>query len=184
VFFESIYVFRTYKRKSSGGAMEMEYLVNAAIVTAISIETRSMSLYSAMSTKVQGLRTRRLLELLAHEEADHLESFCSLYGGTAEQFTNIQTTNSIYTDPYYCSLLESVTGGSTEEEVLQIALKEEQSCIEWYSAFVDSIREPHLQALFIRILNETQKHADLISEEYMRLMRMVDRSDHDIFVRE
>jgi len=164
--------------------MEMESLINAAIVAAISIETRSMSLYSAMSKKVRGARTRQLLELLALEEADHLESFCSFYPGTAEQRMDILATNSIYMDPYYCSLLKSVTGNSTEKEVLQIALKEEQSCIEWYSAFVDTIREPRLQALFVRILNDTQKHVDLISEEYMRLMRMVDRSDQDIFVRE
>ncbi len=181
---DRLYAIRTDNSNPDCGAMEMESLFNAAIVAAISIETRSMSLYSAMSTKVQGLRTRQLLELLAHEEADHLESFCSLYPGTAEQRMDILSTSSIYMDPYYCSLLKSVTEGSTEADVLQIALKEEQSCIEWYSAFVDTIREPCLQALFIRILDETQKHADLISEEYMRLMRMVDRSDQDIFVRE
>jgi rubrerythrin len=137
-----------------------------------------------MSSKVKDIRTRQVLELLAQEEADHLESFCNLYLGNDNDLVDILGKNSIYADPYYSSLLNSVDGNTTEKDALRIALKEEQACIEWYSVFVDTIREPRLHEVFVRILNETQKHGELISEEYMRLMNMVDRSDQENYVRE
>lgn len=50
--------------------------------------------------------------------------------------------------------------------------------------FRNAIRAPHIREIFVKILNDSNKHYELIAEEYMRLMNMVDRTDQDIFVRE
>lgn len=162
----------------------MESMQKTALLTAIAIEIRSLSFYRAMLSKVDDINTRRIVELLAREESDHLESFCNLYPGNDDELSKILVENNVTCDPYYKSLLESIEGDSTEKDALRIALKEEQSCIEWYSVFVDTIREPGIRDVFARILNETNQHYELISEEYMRLMKMVDTTDQDIYVRE
>ncbi|OGU16280.1 MAG: hypothetical protein A2076_13590 [Geobacteraceae bacterium GWC2_53_11] len=162
----------------------MEPMHVAAIVTAINIENRSLGFYRAVTAKVNDTNTRRVFEVLANEEAEHLESFCNLYQGDQEELVKLLNKNNMQSDPYYCALLDSINESTTEKDALRIALKEEQACIEWYSVFVDSIRAPHIRDVFVRILNESNKHGEVIGDEYMRIMRMVDRSDQDIFVRE
>lgn len=162
----------------------MEPMHVAAIVTAINIENRSLGFYRAVTAKVNDLNTRRIFEVLANEEAEHLESFCNLYQGDQGELVSLINRNNIQADPYYRSLLDSIEDSMTEKDALRIALKEEQACMEYYSVFVDSIRVPHIRDVFVRILNETNKHGEVIGDEYMRIMKMVDRSDQDIFVRE
>lgn len=162
----------------------MEPMHTAAIVTAINIENRSLGFYRAVSAKVNDTNTRRVFELLANEEAEHLESFCNLFQGDQEELVSLINRNNIQAAPYYSTLLDSIDVSATEKDALKIALREEQGCIEWYSVFVDSIRAPHIRDVFVRILNESNKHGEVIGDEYMRIMRMVDRSDQDIFVRE
>lgn len=156
----------------------------AAITTAITIENRSLSFYSALSLKVTDIRTKRIFELLAKEELTHLESFCDLYPGPEGELIELLFSSNMYADPYYCTLLESVDANADEKYALEISLIEEQACLKCYSTFVDTIRVPHVRDVFSEILNETSKHIEMIEEEYMRLMNMVDRSDQDIFVRE
>jgi len=162
----------------------MKSLQEAALVNAILIENRSLKFYRAMSAKVTDMRCKRVLDLMAEEEKEHLESFCRLYPGNEDELYHALIRNDIYDDPYYHSLLDSIAGDCTEIDALKIALKEEQACIEWYSVFVDTIREPDVRNVFVRILHETNNHCELISEEYMLCMNMVDRTDQDTYVRE
>jgi rubrerythrin len=157
---------------------------SAAIVTAINIENRSLGFYRAISSRVKNSCTKRVFEVLAAEEAEHLEAFCRLYEGNETELVALLNKNNVYADSYYCSLLDSIDEHATEKDALSLALKEEQACIEWYSVFVDTIRAPHVRDVFVRILHESNKHGEIIAEEYMRIMRMVDRSDQDIYVRE
>ena len=154
----------------------------AAIVTAINIENRTLGFYRAVTSRVNDSSTRRIFTLLADEEAEHLESFCHLYQGDKSELVDILNRNNVHADSYYSSLLDSIDSTTTEKDALRIALKEEQACIEWYSVFVDAIHAPHVRDVFVRILNESNKHGEIIGDEYMRIMRMVDRTDQDIYV--
>jgi rubrerythrin len=162
----------------------MESIHLSAITTAITIENKSLSFYNALSSRVTDNNTKRIFKLMAQEELEHLKSFYDLYPGSEDELINLLFKSNMYSDPYYCSLLKSVEIDANEKYALEISLKEEQACIEKYSVFVDTIREPHVREVFSRILNETINHSELISEEYMRLMNMVDKSDQDCFVRE
>lgn len=147
----------------------MERMQKAAIEVALVLEIRCLTLYRALSSKVADITTRRMFELLAQTSAEHLESFCSLYTGNDRELIALLGSNSIYSDPYYCGLLSSDCYFTTSHEALQIALKEEQSCIEWYTVFADTIQEPHIRNAFERILNETNEQCEIISAEYTRI---------------
>jgi rubrerythrin len=162
----------------------MKFLKETAVVNAILIENRSLKFYRAMSAKVNDVRCRQILDLMAREEEEHLETICNMYPGNEDELYNALIGNNIYDDPYYRSLLKEVDGITHEHDVLRIALKEEQACIELYQTFVDTIREPEIHDIFVRIHKETSNHCEMISEEYMRLMNMADKTDQDIYVRE
>lgn len=141
-----------------------------AIVTAISIKNRSIGYYRAVSSKVTDTATKKVFGQLAREESEHLESICSLFHGDDNELVRILNANNIQSAPYYSSLLATVDGESTDFEALRIALKVEQSCLEWMTIFADIIREPHIRDVFSRILNETNRHGDMIQSEYTRLI--------------
>ncbi len=162
----------------------MEALREEAILTAITIENRSLCFYRAVSSKVNDSTTRRIFELLSKEESEHLDHLYTLYQGDRQKLESILNDRCVYQDPYYCSLIDSIDSNTLEKDALEIALKEEQACIRSYSSFVESIREPHTRDIFSRILNETRNHCEMIEGEYMRHMKMVDSSDQDIYVRE
>jgi erythrin-vacuolar iron transport family protein len=71
-----------------------------------------------------------------------------------------------------------------EQKALEIALMEEKSCIEQYTALVQDIIDPLVRGIFSRVIYETQKHYDMIEEEYRHVMTMVHESDQNIYVRE
>jgi rubrerythrin len=71
-----------------------------------------------------------------------------------------------------------------EQKALEIALKEEKACIEHYMVLVQDIVDPLVRGIFTRVINETQKHYDMIEEEYRHIMTMVHESDQNTYVRE
>ncbi|HBA73688.1 MAG: hypothetical protein A2X82_07230 [Geobacteraceae bacterium GWC2_55_20] len=157
----------------------MEFFQEKAILTAIAIEIRSLSFYRSMSSKVDDIHTRRFFELLAVEEADQLNLFCKQYSGNDGKLVDILVKNNMYSYPYYCSMLNSVGCHTSESDALQIALKEEQACIDCYTEFMEEIQEPTIRDIFESILKEARKHCELISEEYMRLSGSTEHPDYD-----
>jgi rubrerythrin len=86
--------------------------------------------------------------------------------------------------PTIQALEKAIDTETHEQKALEIALKEEKSCIEQYSVLVRDIIDPLVRAIFERVVKETENHYALIEDEYMHVMKMVDKSDQDIYVRE
>ena len=84
----------------------------------------------------------------------------------------------------YRSLLKAIYENTHEQKALEIAMKEEQACIDHYQVLVKDIVDPLVKGIFERVIKETKGHYDLIEDEYMHVMKMVDKSDQDIYVRE
>jgi rubrerythrin len=158
----------------------MAAMHEAAFEAAIAIEARSLNFYRAATAKVQDPNTKKIFELLALEEARHLESFCSLYQGSDDELVRIVGTcyQNVCADPVYGLLLSSVDDARYEREAIRIALREEQACIDSYTVFVEAIREPHIHEVFATALEETQRHLAMIADEYQRLMDLEDGMDH------
>jgi rubrerythrin len=155
----------------------MESVYQGAIVSAIEIKYRNLGFYRAVAAKVSDNNARVLFGTLTNEESVHLEALCKLYQGDENKLEEILNRNEILDDPYYCSLLSSIEGASAEFDALQVALRQEKSCIEWFTVFADIFREPHIRSVFARVLEETYKRTDLILEASSRFMNVVGQGE-------
>jgi erythrin-vacuolar iron transport family protein len=166
--------------------MGKEYTAEEALKLAIQAEKGSMDFYRRAATVTRNQRAKKVFDLLANEEVGHLKSFFDLYRG--EEFGgDLQTYMASPPDrrnTNYQSLEKAIDEETQEQKALEIALKEENTCIEQYSILVQDIVDPLVRGIFMRVIKETQKHYDMIEEEYRHVMTMVHASDQDIYVRE
>jgi rubrerythrin len=161
----------------------MESFRLAAIRTAINIENRSLAFYYAVSGKVHDINTVMVFERIAKDGAEHLEQFCSLYDGDVENLVNNLNENNLYSNPFYRLLLNSIEGNASEYDALHIALEEKRACIEWYSVFLDTIREPSAHEVFTRIIAHSRLQHKMINDEYMRIKNTAGLADQSHFDR-
>lgn len=142
-----------------------------ALHTAILIEKQSLDFYRYAAKIVSNAGTRRMFELLAAEEAEHLGDFHNIY--KAHEFGDLQGLLNMPPElgtPVYQSLIKAVETDTQEKEAMEIALREERACIELYSDLLITVNDPDARELFGQALRETQTHCNIIQEEYVRLM--------------
>jgi len=166
--------------------MGKEYTLEEALKLAIQAEKGSMDFYRRAASVTRNQRAKRVFDLLASEEVGHLKSFFDLYKG-GEFGSDLKTYMACPPDRKNATLqkLEKAIDEEThEQKALEIALKEEKACIEQYTVLVQDIIDPLVRGIFSRVINETQKHYDMIEEEYRHVMTMVHESDQNIYVRE
>ena len=75
----------------------------------------------------------------------------------------------MFADTKYQQLLDSANAATDELKALEFSLLEEKTCIDYYSMFVDVIRDSSIQEVFHRALTDTRNHLEMISDEYLRL---------------
>ena len=165
--------------------MGKEYSLEQALKLAIQGEKDSMDFYRKAASVAKNERAKKVFDLLANEEVGHLKAFFQHFKGKefgdVESFmkTPPDTNNSTY------KLLIKVLGDETmEQQALEIAMKEEKSVVDHYSVLAKDIVDPLVKGIFERVIKEMQGHYDMIEDEYMHVMKMVDKSDQDIYVRE
>jgi rubrerythrin len=166
--------------------MGKEYTVNEALRLAIQAEKDSMDFYRRASTVTGNQRAKRVFELLANEEVGHLKAFFDLYKGGefGDDLKKYMETPPDMRNATFHQLEKAIDENTHEQKALEIALKEEKSCIEQYTVMVQDIIDPLVRGIFTRVIKETQKHYDMIEEEYRHVMAMVHESDQNIYVRE
>jgi rubrerythrin len=149
----------------------MQSIQLAAIVTAINIENRSLGFYHAVTLKIRGINTRQIFEQLAKDASEHLQLLCNLYDGNKEELVKVLNEKNLYSNPYYCALLKSIDGDTTEIDALSIACDEKQACIECYTVFLDAIREPVIHDMFLKMIEKHRIQYELINKEYARVLK-------------
>jgi rubrerythrin len=166
--------------------MGTEYTVHEALRLAIQAEKDSMDFYRRASTVTGNMRAKRVFELLANEEVGHLKAFFDLYKGGefGNDLKKYMETPPDMRNATFHQLEKAIDENTHEQKALEIALKEEKSCIEQYSNLAQDIIDPLVRGIFMRVIKETQKHYDMIEEEYRHVMAMVHESNQNIYVRE
>lgn len=149
----------------------MESMQEAAIVTAITMVNRSLGFYDAVSAKVKDSKARQVFNQIALEETALLRDLCSLYQGSGDRLVEVLKMNNLYANPYYGLLIDSINETTSEADALKIALEEKRVCIDWYTVFLDTLRDPHIADIFINIINKTQMQCNAASEEYVRVLK-------------
>ena len=165
--------------------MGKEYNIQEALKMAIQAEKDSMDFYRRASAVTKNERAKKVFDLLANEEVGHLKSFFEHYRGS--EFGDLKTfmeSPPNRKNATYLALEKAITENTHEQAALEIALKEEKTCIEQYSLLVKDIIDPLVRRVFEKVVQETENHYALIEDEYMHVMKMVDKSDQDIYVRE
>ena len=165
--------------------MGKEYSVQEALKLAIQGEKDSMDFYRKAASATKNDRARKVFDLLANEEVGHLKSFFDHYKG--KEFGDLDSfmrTPPDTNNPTYKALTKAIDEETHEQQALEIAMKEEKACIDHYTVLAKDIVDPLVRGIFERVIKETQGHYDLIEDEYMHVMKMVDKSDQDIYVRE
>ena len=165
--------------------MMKEYTLQEALKLAIKTEKESMDFYQKAGAITAHERSKKVFGLLANEEIAHLKAFFDHYkGGDFGDLKSFMESPPNKKNTTYQALEKAISGETHEQAALEIALKEEKSCIDQYSVIVKDIIDPLVRAVFQKVVKETENHYALIEDEYMHVMKMVDRSDQDIYVRE
>lgn len=165
--------------------MTKQYTLQEALKMAIENEKESMDFYRKAGSITKDARSKQVFDLLAREELDHLKAFFGHYQGgelgDLESFVNrpIEKGNSIHQ-----ALEGELNEEVNEQKALEIALAEEKSTIELYTMVAREMNDANVRKVFETVIRETQKHHDIIEDEYMRVMTMVHESDQNIYVRD
>ena len=165
--------------------MGKEYSVQEALKLAIQAEKDSMDFYRRAASATRNARAKKVFDLLANEEVGHLKSFFDHYrGGEFGDLKSFMESPPNKKSTTYQALEKAIDEETHEQKALEIALKEEKACIDQYTVMAKDIIDPLVRGIFEKVVKETQNHYDLIEDEYMHVMKMVDKSDQDIYVRE
>lgn len=165
--------------------MGKEYNIQEALKMAIQSEKDSMDFYRRAGSVTKNERAKKVFDLLANEEVGHLKSFFEFYrGGEFGDLKSFMESPPNKKNATYQALEKAITEEVHEQAALEIALKEEKACLEQYTLIARDIIDPLVRGVFQRVVKETENHYALIEDEYMHVMKMVDKSDQDIYVRE
>jgi len=165
--------------------MGKEYTVQEALKLAIKAEKDSMDFYRKAASVATNERAKKVLELLATEEAAHLKAFFDHYKGNEfGDFASYLASPVDEKNPTYVKLVKALNEDMIEQKAMELALIEEKTCIGQYTRFANDVVDPGVRAIFERVVKETQGHYDLIESEYAHIMTMVHETDQDIYVRE
>lgn len=165
--------------------MGKEYTMQEALKLAIQGEKDSMDFYRRAGAATRNERAKKVFDLLANEEVGHLKAFFDHYRGS--EFGDLKSYLESPPDKKsatYLALEKAINEDVHEQKALEIALKEEKACIDQYTHLVKDIVDPLVRKVFEQVIRETQNHYDMIEDEYMHVMKMVDKSDQDTYVRE
>ncbi len=165
--------------------MGREYNAQEALKLAIQAEKDSMDFYRKAGSVTRNERAKKVFDLLANEEVGHLKAFFDHYkGGEFGDLKSYMESPPNKKSATIQALEKAIDEETHEQKALEIALKEEKSCIEQYTLLARDIIDPLVRAIFERVVKETENHYAMIEDEYMHVMTMVDKSDQDIYVRE
>ena len=165
--------------------MGKEYSVQEALKLAIKAEKDSMDFYVRAASVAKNERAKKVLELLASEEAAHVKHFFDHYKGT--EFGDLQSFMASPVDtknPTYMKLEKAISEEMGEQKAMELALQEEKACISQYTQLAAGVVDPMVKAIFERVVKETEGHFALIAAEYAHIMAMLNDSDVDTYVRE
>lgn len=165
--------------------MGREYSVEDALKLAIKAEKDSMDFYVRAASVAKNERAKKVLELLASEEATHVKHFFDHYKGT--EFGDLQSFMASPVDkknPTYMKLEKAISENMGEQKALELALVEEKECIGQYTQLAAGVVDLMVKSIFERVVKETEGHYALIEAEYAHIMGMVNDSDIDTYVRE
>lgn len=165
--------------------MPQEFNLQSALKHAAQTEKNVMDFYLRAADVVKNPKAKKVFELLAREEREHVGHVFPLYKGddlgTLEEFINSPP----HPDTVMLKELEkALTEDTHESRAMELALKEEEDLAKNLRMTAQKIVDPMVRKVFERLAKETEDHYAIIESEYAHVMGMVHETDIDTYVRE
>jgi len=163
----------------------MKVDVQDAIRNSLQTEKSAMLFYQYGAQQFKDSGARRIFELLASEEREHAGHFYRIYTGSdipsLDEFLKIEETD----ESTWLAVAKKLCGAEfTEKKALEVAMEKEKLLEEGLSNLAALMEDPEVRKVYELNVRETHNHYLMIEAEYARIMKMVDESDMDTFVRE
>jgi rubrerythrin len=159
--------------------------VQEAIKRSLQTEKNAMLFYQYGAQQLKDAAARRTFELLSREEREHAGHFYRIYKGqdipSLEAFLDSPPDNET---SWIAAAKKSCGADFTAQKAMEIALEKEQNLEEALRDLAAKMTDPEVRAVYELNVRETHNHYLLIEAEYARIMKMVDETDMDTFVRE
>lgn len=165
--------------------MPQEFNLQSALKLAAQTEKNVMDFYLRAASIVQNPKAKKVFELLAKEEREHVSHVFPLYQGddlgTFDEFINSPP----HPDTVMLKELEKALKEDLHEsKAMELALREEEDLAKNLRRTASKIVDPGVKQVFDRLAKETENHFAIIESEYAHIMGMVHETDIDTFVRE
>lgn len=163
----------------------MKLVVKDAIKNSLQTEKSAMLFYQYGADQFKDPGARRIFQVLAAEEREHAGHFYRIYPGTdipsLDEFLAVESND----ESTWLAVAKKVCGTNfTEKKALEVAMNKEKQLEEALYELARLMEDPEIRAVYELNARETHNHYLMIEAEYARIMRMVDESDMDTFVRE
>lgn len=163
----------------------MKIDVKDAIRNSLNTEKSAMLFYQYGAQQFKDPGARRTFELLASEEREHAGHFHRIYPGSdipsLDEFLAIAESD----ESTWLAVAKKVCGADfTEKKALEVALDKEKNLEEALLSLAALMDDPEVRGVYELNVRETHNHYLMIEAEYARIMKMVDETDMDTFVRE
>ena len=165
--------------------MPQEFDLQSALKLAAQTEKNVMDFYKRAASIAKNPKAKKVFELLAKEEMEHVSHVFPLYEGddlgTFDEFINRPP----HPDTVTLKALEKIlTEDIPESKAMELALREEEDLAKNLRLTAAKIVDPVVKQVFERLAKETEHHFAIIESEYAHIMGMVHETDIDTYVRE
>ncbi|TYO98475.1 rubrerythrin [Geothermobacter ehrlichii] len=158
--------------------------VQDAVRRSIMTEKSAMDFYRLGARHMKNDRARQTFELLAREEREHARMFHDLYtGDDLSDFDTLMEQEPAAGD-WLTDLEKNLFADFDDRKAMELALEKEKALAEHLKKMADRFDDPEVKAVFLKNVESTDAHYQMIEAEYARLMGMVHDTDVDTFVRE
>jgi len=159
--------------------------VQEAIKSSLITEKSAMLFYAYGARQFKDPNAKKTFELLAREEREHAGHFYKIYPGTDLPHLDAFLALGSEGDSTWLAMAKTKCGADfTEKKALEVALEKEKQLEEGLRHLAAMMDDPQIRAVYELNAKETHNHYLMIEAEYARIMKMVDESDMDTFVRE
>jgi len=159
--------------------------VQEAILRSIRTEKQAYDYYRYGANLLRDEQARKVFDVLAEEERAHAASFYAIYTGRDIPSLQAFLDTPPDSESAWVAVLKREVGSDFDEKrALELAMEKEQWLEEALTHLASLFDDPTVRKVYEMNARETHNHYLMIEAEYARLMRMVDETDMDTFVRE
>lgn len=159
--------------------------VQDAIKRSILTEKSAMDFYLLGASHMSNDQARKTFELLAREERDHAKMFYDLYrGDDLPDFDSMMDSEADKNADWLSNTEKELFAQFDDRKAMEMALQKEKALAEHLQKMADKFDQPEVKEVFLKNVQSTDGHYQLIESEYARMMGMVHETDMDTFVRE